>query len=160
MSSNAKISTKQTSKDDADSENETETPKKINSKSKKCKNSMTPSEMAIIIKEEQEFNEQIKFKSFYTLYRLKQRISGATFGAVEGFLVGISLGGKWGGGGGFIVGGIMQLLGAICGPCIGLPAGTLLGLMSDKHILLQLMKDYKMSLGSGGGRPPTHTSLE
>lgn len=159
MTSNEKISTKQQIKDDTDSENEPETeiPKKVK---KKCKISMTPSEMAMRIKEEEEFNEQIKFKSFYFLYRWKQRLSGATFGAVEGFLVGISLGGKWGGGGGFVMGGVMQLLGAICGPCIGLPAGALLGLMSDKHILLQLMKDYKMSLGSGGGRPPTHTSLE
>ena len=98
------------------------------------------------------------FKWFYHLYRLKQRTSGLIWGLAEGFFTGGGTMGKWGGGGGFLMGSITQLSAIIIGPVYGMVTFGTAGLLSDRHTVAQMAKDYRYSMGAGGV-PPTHGSF-
>lgn len=108
---------------------------------------------------EGDVNDRIKRKLFYIAYRTRQRMSGAVSGAIDGFATGMYVGGKWGGGGGWIMGGITQLLCIIMTPFIATPICFVLGFMSDRYTVMQLVKDYRYSIAAGG-MPPTHGTLE
>lgn len=111
------------------------------------------------IRTDGDVNNEFKRKMFYVVYRTKQRISGAITGAAEGFATGMYIGGKWGGGGGWIMGGFMQALTIILTPFLATPICGILGFMSDRYTVMQLVKDYRYSIAAGG-MPPTHGSLE
>lgn len=100
-------------------------------------------------------NEKLIRKTFYCLYRLKQRCSGLIYGSVDGMATGYYIGMKWGGGGGWIVGSIAQICGMIvCPICAGVGA-AIIGAFTDRISLTQLIKDYRYSFGAGG-QPPVH----
>ena len=100
-----------------------------------------------------------KRRMFYIAYRTRQRLSGAIAGAIEGCATGMYIGGKWGGGGGWIMGGIMQGITIVVTPFLAAPICFILGLMSDRYTVMQLIKDYRYSIAAGGV-PPTHGSFQ
>lgn len=101
------------------------------------------------------YSEYIKRKSFYIMYRFKQRCSGILWGVLDGSITGMCLAGKWGGAGGWIAGGITQGVGLVLGPIVFGGIGIIHGALSDRKVVSGLMKDYRYSIGSGG-IPPTH----
>jgi hypothetical protein len=113
------------------------------------------SEQLDIIKDECLFDE---FLIFYYLCRFKQKISGSICGAVDGCLTGYYIGMKWGGGGGWIVGGLSQIVGMIIPGIAGFFGGLIEGLFLDRKNLIKVTNDYRLHFGQGG-IPPTHGSL-
>lgn len=108
---------------------------------------------------------RFKFKnharSFYYLYRSRQRTTGAIWGIAEGALTGVYMAGKWGGAGGWIIGGLSELTGIIVCPVVGGVCGGILGAMTDKYTVCQWAKDIRYSIGAGNGNGgiPVHGML-
>ncbi|QIH04960.1 ABC-type transport system permease [Dasineura jujubifolia toursvirus 2a] len=105
-------------------------------------------------KKEDKYLERI----FYYSYRARQKLSGSIWGCLELGLTGYYIGMKWGGGGGWIAGGIAQLVGMVFPPIIGGIVGLVGGIIVDKPVIANITKDYRYSIGAGG-IPPTHGTL-
>ncbi|CCA61418.1 hypothetical protein AV955_gp061 [Diadromus pulchellus ascovirus 4a] len=102
--------------------------------------------------------DHLSFKVFYHLYRLKQRSSAVIWGIADGFMTGACIGGKWGGGGGLLVGSIAALGGITWCPIVGMVELGVFGLLTDRYSVAQLAKDYRYSMGAGG-MPSIHGTL-
>lgn len=108
---------------------------------------------------------KFKFKnharSFYYLYRTRQRSTGTIWGIAEGAMTGVYMAGKWGGAGGWIIGGLSELTGIIVCPIVGGICGGILGAMTDKYTVCQWAKDIRYSIGAGNGNGgiPVHGML-
>ncbi|WP_034917884.1 hypothetical protein [Erwinia sp. 9145] len=68
---------------------------------------------------------------------------------LDGMATGMAIGGKWGGAGGFIVGGISQLVGLIIPTIMGGALGLFSGLIIGKEATSQLLSDYRDKFGAG-----------
>ncbi|ADO11272.1 MULTISPECIES: DUF5862 family protein [Pantoea] len=76
-------------------------------------------------------------------------LQGAVIGMVDGAATGMAIGGKWGGAGGFIVGGISQLFGLIIPTIMGGVAGLVIGAATDTASVQSLLADYRSTFGPG-----------
>ncbi|WP_034917882.1 hypothetical protein [Erwinia sp. 9145] len=76
-------------------------------------------------------------------------LEGAIWGLFDGMATGMSIGGKWGGAGGFIVGGISQLFGLIIPTIMGGIAGFAIGAITDVSTVAALIADYRTQFGPG-----------
>jgi hypothetical protein len=77
-----------------------------------------------------------------------EHCKGALFGLLDGILTGIALGGKWGGNGGWVAGAVTQLLALIVSPFVSGVHGFVVGLLTSRVEVSDLMKDYRYSFGS------------
>ena len=76
-------------------------------------------------------------------------LAGAIIGMFDGAATGMAIGGKWGGAGGFIVGGIAQLFGLIIPTIMGAGLGFVMGAATDSQTVLDLLADYRNQFGPG-----------
>ena len=83
-------------------------------------------------------------------------LDGAIWGIVDGAATGMSIGGKWGGAGGFGFGGLAQLVGIIVPTALGAVAGGVAGLMTDRQTVADVAQSYRETFGPGS---TSHGSL-
>lgn len=76
-------------------------------------------------------------------------LAGAIFGLFDGASTGMSIGGKWGGAGGFGFGALSQLVGLIVPTAMGGIFGFVTGAMSDTQTVSTILSDYRHSFGPG-----------
>ncbi|WP_312829421.1 DUF5862 family protein [Pantoea anthophila] len=76
-------------------------------------------------------------------------MEGAIIGLFDGAATGMAIGGKWGGAGGFIVGGISQLFGLIIPTIMGGLAGFVVGAITDTETIQNLLTEYRNAFGPG-----------
>ncbi|ORM54449.1 hypothetical protein HA41_05530 [Pantoea conspicua] len=76
-------------------------------------------------------------------------MAGALFGMMDGAATGMAIGGKWGTGGGWIIGGISQLVGIIVSPIMGGLLGLVVGAATDVDTVRELIADYRTIFGPG-----------
>ncbi|MGC0787559.1 hypothetical protein WKH27_19620 [Pantoea agglomerans] len=76
-------------------------------------------------------------------------LAGAFIGMLDGAATGMAIGGKWGTGGGWIVGGIAQLVGIIVPTIMGGVTGLIAGAATDTETVMGLMADYRATFGPG-----------
>ncbi|UIL52627.1 MULTISPECIES: Blp family class II bacteriocin [Pantoea] len=76
-------------------------------------------------------------------------LAGALFGMMDGAATGMAIGGKWGTGGGWIVGAISQLVGIIVPPIMGGALGLVIGAATDVDTVREVVADYRATFGSG-----------
>lgn len=79
---------------------------------------------------------------------VKNHLSGLVWGFSDGILTGYALGGKWGGNGGWIAGGITQLLGLFVSGFVTGIYGAFVGALTNRNEVGELLKDYRYSIGS------------
>lgn len=101
--------------------------------------------------------ERLYRKMFYSV---KNRTAGLCWGLVDGAMTGFFVSGKWCGNGGWIVGGISQG----CGACIGfitiMTYGGLMGLLTSREEVADLLQDYRYTFGSTLGDEVIKPNIE
>ncbi|MEB7540520.1 hypothetical protein NGC37_19640 [Pantoea anthophila] len=76
-------------------------------------------------------------------------LEAAIIGLFDGASTGMAIGGKWGGAGGFIVGGIAQLFGLIIPTIMGGIAGFIGGAITDTETIMNVVAEYRNAFGPG-----------
>lgn len=74
---------------------------------------------------------------------LRAHTNGAIWGALDGALTGLAIGGKWGGAGGFLFGGVAQLVGWVGSAIIGGAAGGAVGWIYGQPVVANLANSYR-----------------
>lgn len=91
---------------------------------------------------------------------IKRHSAGCLWGIAEGIGTGATIGGKWGGGGGWIIGGITQGVGFLLCPIFGAIICAIIGIFTSKEEMSLLGRDYRYSLGSTMGAESIKPNLE
>ncbi|BEL82575.1 hypothetical protein SM12BL3_38820 [Serratia marcescens] len=76
-------------------------------------------------------------------------LDGAIWGIVDGAATGMSIGGKWGGAGGWGFGALSQLVGIIVPTAMGAVAGGVTGLLTDRETAANMIQSYRETFGPG-----------
>ncbi|CCA61409.1 hypothetical protein AV955_gp052 [Diadromus pulchellus ascovirus 4a] len=95
-------------------------------------------------------NDEVILRKSYQW--ISKRVIGCLWGAVDGFTTGMTLGGKWATQGGWLFGGITQLVGVTVIPFYGMLPAMVMGAITNKEEVTLVMSDYRYSIGSTLGR--------
>ncbi|QHM71149.1 hypothetical protein [Mixta intestinalis] len=80
---------------------------------------------------------------------MDEALEGFIWGLGDGAMTGMSIAGKFGGAGGFIVGGIAQLVGYALTPFIGGIIGGIGGAIFGRDMIADTLAHYRESVGTG-----------
>lgn len=96
-----------------------------------------------------------KSKEMYYFWRFMKRFvksgEGCCWGMIDGFGTGMGCGVKWGGAGGWIVGTFSEFFATLVGTSCAVCIGFIIGCRTDRKRVKDYWKNYRDTLGVGGG---------